>query len=1131
MPGTRDPLSRDFAWLNLAQFCGALIDNIFKFLTMLFLIRLQGRDAAAAISAVASAVFVAPFLLFSAAAGVLADRFSKRTVLVSVKLLELAVMLAGALVFLQSRPFWLYLVLFFISLQSALYGPSKYGIVPELVERSHLSRANSLLVMYSYLAIIAGTALAPLLVEITGGNFPLAQGACIVASLIGLTATVRIKATPPAGSAARLTLWFARDIWRTLRSIRSDRYLLQAVLASAYFTMLGAYLQLNMIPYGIQHLGWNEARSGYLFFVAALGVAGGAYLAGRVSGRTIEFGVVPLGALILTVAAVLLKLLPPAPTPVLAAVFGAGIGAGLFVVPVDAFIQAQSPPTMRGKILAASGFISWLGVLAAAMLVLVTLRLGWSAATGFLLMGALTLALALCALAALPDFLLRFLLLVMTRCAYRIRVLGGDTLPADGPGILVCNHVSYMDALLLMATQQRRLRFLLPASIYHGWPMLKPFFALLRCIPVDSNGPPKQLLRALQAARTALAEGYLVCVFAEDSMTRTGNVRAFHRGFEYLAKDSAYPIYPVYIGGAWGAFTSYYHGTLKTHWHGFRRYPVTVLFGSALPSGTSAAEVRMAVMELSCAYYEDRKAERQPLGRRLISVARANWRRRAVADSSGQRLEYGRLLTGAVLLADTVRAATAGQSTIGILLPASVGGVLANLAVTLLGRTSVNLNFTAGRAALASAIQQCELRTVLTSRTFLGTVPGLAPPPGAVYLEDVLAGLTAGQKWRAFFKARFLPWHRLTDTAGFHPDQIATILFSSGSTGEPKGVMLSHHNIQSNIESLRAVFASTPDDNVCAALPFFHSLGYTGSLWFPLLSGFSAVYHPNPLEGARIAQMAREHRSTILFATPTFLMLYVRKARPEDFATLTYVVVGAEKLKERLAQAFAEKFGIRPLEGYGATELSPVAALSLPHADAGGVRQAGWKSGSVGLPLPGIAMKIVDPETGRTRPPGEAGLLLVKGPNVMAGYLNRPDLTAEVVQDGWYRTGDIARLDEDGFVAITDRLSRFSKIGGEMVPHGAIEEALHQRLGTDGQVLAITAVPDERKGEKLVLLYTDAAGDAGSISRLIAECDIPNLWKPGADACFRIEKVPLLGSGKPDLKALQELARQRTGTT
>jgi acyl-[acyl-carrier-protein]-phospholipid O-acyltransferase / long-chain-fatty-acid--[acyl-carrier-protein] ligase len=1117
----------DFVRLNIAQFCGALIDNIFKLFAMLFLIRLQGSEDAASITATASAIFVLPFLLFSAAAGVLADRYSKRTVLVASKVFELAVMLAAVLAFQRTQPLFLYAILFLISLQSTLYGPSKYGIVPELVLPAQLSRANSLLVMFTFLAIIAGTALAPLALDLTGGNYSLAQTVCIAASVAGLIATLGIRRTPPAGSTARIHAFFIRDIWRTLWSIRQDRYLVQAVLASAYFMMLGAYLQLNMIPYGIQHLGLTEQGSGYLFFVVALGVATGAFLAGKLSGRNIEFGIVPLGAALLTLSTVGLKFLPSVLGLVVPAVFAAGVGAGLFVVPVDSFIQSKAPPEKRGEILAAAGFISWLGVLAAAALVLVTVRLAWSAATGFLLLGALTFALALFTLWILPDFLLRFLLLLVTRCAYRIRVIGNEHLPADGPAVLVCNHVSYMDALLLVATQQRRLRFLLPSSFYNGWRWARPFFDLMKCIPVDSDGPPKQLAQALDRAKAALAEGYMVCVFAEDAMTRTGNIRAFHRGCEFLVKDTDYPVHPVYIGGAWGAFTSYHQGRLRTRWGGFRRYPVTVLFGEAMPSTSSAGDVRAAVMELSCDYYQDRKSTRRPLGLLLAQTARARWNRPAIADSTGKRLTYGHMLTATVALAGKLRPLTRQQDRIGILLPTSVGGALANLAVALLGKTSVNLNFTASHDSIRSAMDQCGLATVVTSKAFLERFPELPLPPHTLFIEDLVASISGADKRRAFLMARLLPLRALAGVKAFTPDRIAAILFSSGSTGEPKGIMLSHHNIQSNIESLRAVFASDPSDNVCAALPFFHSLGFTGTLWFPLLSGFSAAYHPNPLEGAAIAQLARENRSTLLFATPTFLLLYLRKASKEDFATLKFVVVGAEKLKERLAVAFEEKFGIRPLEGYGATELAPVAALSLPHAEGGGIRQAGWKEGSVGMPLPGVAMKVVDPDTGRPLPVGEAGLLLVKGPNVMVGYLNQPERTAEVLKDGWYHTGDMARIDKDGFVAITDRLSRFSKIGGEMVPHLGIEDALHKQLGASGQVLAIVGAPDEKKGEKLVLLYTDEAGEAGRIHQAIEAADIPNLWKPARGACFRIDAIPVLGTGKVDLKSLKELAKAR----
>lgn len=1122
------PVSRGFTWLNVSQFCGALNDNVFKVLAILFMIHWHGAGSAATISAVAAVLFIVPFLLFSAAAGVLADRLSKRNILVFCKALEVAAMVGAVVSFSFHCEWGLYAVLFLIGTHSALFSPSKYGIVPELVGRDQLSKANSLLVMATFLAVVLGSAVAPFLVSITGENYTLAQSGCVAVAVAGLLAAIMIGRTPPAGSEKKITPLFVRDIWRTMWSIRGDHYLLQAVLASAYFTMLGAYMQLNLIPYGMQHLGLTETQSGYLFFLASIGIASGALLSGKMSGRDIEFGIVPLGALILALGAMALKWLPPSVWFAGPAVFTAGAGAGLFIVPVDSFVQSQAPQKQRGEILAASSFLSWVGALAASGLVLLTVKLGWSAATGFLLMSGLTLALLIATIKILPDFLLRFGLLVVMRLAYRIRILGGANVPIDGPAVLVCNSVSHLDALLLVATQQRRLRFIVESSLYARWPRLGWAFNLMGCLPVDPKASPKQLAHALDAVRAALAQGFMVCVFAEGTLTRTGNLREFKRGFAYLVKETTYPVIPVYIGGAWGAITSYYHGQLVRRRPALLRYPVTVLFGKPLPPTTPVNEVRQAVMELSCDYYQDRKPMRRSLGEMFAKSAHANWEQLAMTDAAGKRLTYGKLLCGALALAGKVHGVTADQDKVGILLPASVGGALVNLAVTLLGKTSVNLNFTASADSFRSAIRQCELKTVITSKLFLEKIGPVELPQGTLYIEELLTALTPGDKRIAFLKAIFLPARILGRVTGFQADRTATIIFSSGSTGEPKGVMLSHHNIISNIESLRQVFRSSPNDNVCAALPFFHSMGYTATLWFPLLSGFSASYHTNPLDGGTIAALVRDNRSTMLFATPTFLMLYLRKATQEDFASLKYVVLGAEKLKERLAVAFEERFGIRPLEGYGATELSPVATLSLPNVEAGGVAQRGWKEGCVGLPLPGVAVKVTDPDTGSTMPVGEPGLLKIKGPNVMLGYLGKPELTAEVLQDGWYNTGDVARMDAEGFVAITDRLSRFSKIAGEMVPHLAIEEALHRQLGVSTQVLAVMSVPDERKGEKLVLLYTDEAGDDSRIAQAVEAADIPNLWKPARDACFRIEALPVLGTGKLDLRALKDLAKQLT---
>ena len=435
----------------------------------------------------------------------------------------------------------------------------------------------------------------------------------------------------------------------------------------------------------------------------------------------------------------------------------------------------------------------------------------------------------------------------------------------------------------------------------------------------------------------------------------------------------------------------------------------------------------------------------------------------------------------------------------------------------------MNLNYTASQEGIRSAMAQCGIVTVITSRVFLEKLGTLPEFPAPLYVEELLAGLTAADKRRAFIKARLMPLRWFARPEGFDADRLATVIFSSGSTGEPKGVMLTHHNITSNLEAMRMVVRATRRDNICSALPFFHSLGFTGTLWLPLVSGFSATYHTNPLDGETIARVVRERQSTLLVATPTFLMAYLRRAKPEDFRSLRLVITGAEKLKPKLADSFQERFGIRPMEGYGATELSPVISLSLPDVEIDGIRQTGFREGSVGLPVPGVVVKIVDPESGASLPEGESGLIMVKGPNVMAGYLGKPEKTAEAVRGGWYVTGDIGRLDDLGFLHITDRLSRFSKIAGEMVPHGAVEDALHAKLGQTG-VVAVTGVPDDKRGEKLVVVYAREAGDAETLHKLMTETDLPNLWKPGRDSYVAVEALPILGTGKLDLRGVKDAA-------
>jgi acyl-[acyl-carrier-protein]-phospholipid O-acyltransferase/long-chain-fatty-acid--[acyl-carrier-protein] ligase len=465
---------------------------------------------------------------------------------------------------------------------------------------------------------------------------------------------------------------------------------------------------------------------------------------------------------------------------------------------------------------------------------------------------------------------------------------------------------------------------------------------------------------------------------------------------------------------------------------------------------------------------------------------------------------------------------------VGILLPPSVPGALVNFAALLLGKVPVNLNYTLSEESLASCARQCNLQTILTSQLFLARVKTKLPCR-TILLEDVAVHPRRREMLAVLGLAWLAPVRWLERALGRsqpgHLDDLATIIFSSGSTGEPKGVMLTHYNVSSNAEQLGQLFDFRPQDRFLGILPFFHSFGFTATLAGPAVLGVGVAYHSNPLEPKPIGKLVRQFSLTYLMATPTFLQVYLRSCEPEDFGSLRFVMVSAEKLPDWLAVAFEEKFGIRPLEGYGCTECSPAVACSTRDFRSAGFLQSGSRRGSIGPALPGVSVRIVDPETGAEMPLGVPGLLLVRGPNVMKGYLGQPGKTAEVIRDGWYVTGDIATVDEDGFLQITDRLSRFSKLGGEMVPHVKIEEKLHEAAAVSEITFAVTSLPDAKKGERLVVLHTLPEAQMPLLLSKLPQLGLPNLWLPRPNLFYHVDSLPRLASGKMDLRKIRDLAR------
>lgn len=1111
--------------LIVTQFQGAFSENALKYLVIYIIFGL-GLSQQNGLVSLVMVLFAMPFILFSMFGGFLADRFSKRTVTIGTKIFETcSSVCALAGLALQSLPLE-FAAIFLLDTQGAVFGPSKYGLLPEILPEQDLSWGNGIIEFGTFLAVIAGTIAGGYLSDAFRGRQQWSGVIFISLAVFGTIVSLSISRVPVANPSRKFHVNFVSEIWREIREIRRDRVLWLAVLGNTYFWFLGALLQPIIVLYGKNTLHLSDTHNGFLQAALAIGIGVGSVAAGYLSSGKIEYGLIPLGAIGLTIFSFALALSHLGFGGVLALLALLGFFGGFFAVPVNALIQHRPEIEHRGAVLATAGVLSFvaIGPIAAGAYYLLAQTLHLSAAKVFLVGSGLTLVATIGAVVLLPDSLLRLVLWMATHSLYSIHVEGRSNIPERGGALFVANHMSFVDALLLSASTDRHVRFLIFRDIYEN-PAIKPFAKILRAIPISSMQRPREMLKSLREASDAIRNGEVVCIFAEGQITRIGQMLPFRRGFERIMDGLDAPIVPVSLDGVWGSIFSFKSG--RFFWKFPRRipYPVTVSFGKPLPPASTASEVRCAVQELQTEAFALRKKRMRTLISSFIGSAHRYPLRFFMTDAATPRISFGSALAKTIFLARRLQKLCAGQNMVGILLPPSAGGALINFAVTLCGKAPVNLNYTLSQESLDSCIRQCALETVITTRALLDRTK-LQIPVKSVLIEQLASQPRAFEKiatsmlW--LLPARALV--RVFAGRAISIDDLATVIFSSGSTGEPKGVMLSHYNIASNVEQMNQAFMLDASDRLLGVLPFFHSFGFTVTLWLPAVIGIGVVYHPNPLDFAAIGELVREHGLTFLLSTPTFLQGYVRRCLPEDFGSLQCVLVGAEKLPERVALAFEDRFGIRPLEGYGCTECSPVVAVNTRDFRAAGFRQVGAKRGRIGHPLPGISVRIAHPESGELLGVDQSGLLLVRGPNVMQGYLGHPEKTAEVLRDGWYVTGDIAAMDDDGFLTITDRLSRFSKIGGEMVPHIKVEEKLHELAGVTEFTFLVVGVPDLQKGEKLVVLHHLNADQLKELLPRLGECGLPNLWIPRTNQFFYVQEFPHLGTGKLDLRAARQLA-------
>ncbi len=1116
--------SRRLGPLLLAQMGSAFNDNLFKnALVVLIAIQAAGSGSPTLVAA-AGAVFILPYLILSATAGQIADRFEKSRTIAWVKAMEVALMaLAAASFLLHSLPLQ-FVVLFGLGVQATLFGPLKYGILPGLLREPELLAGNGLMEAATFVAILLGTLAGGALIALPGG--PLAVAAAGVAvALAGLASALAVPRSPPSAPGLQIGRNPARETAALLRLARANHPVWLCLLGLSWFWAVGATVvaELPTLTLNEMHAETHVLTLMLAFF--SVGVGAGSLLCsrllhGEVTARHVPFAALGLSVFLIdfsfaighiagltTVGAVLGS---PAGWRMLADLLLLAACGGLYSVPLYAIIQERAAVAERSRMIAANNVVNAVAIVAGAAVIAVLSAAGLHAAGILLAFGIANLAVAAWIVRLLPQTVLRAVFRWYFERLHGVDLHGLEHVRAAGDrAVVVVNHQSYLDGCFVASFLPGSPVFAVNSAVAQKW-WARPFLAAVRVFPVDITNPfsTKAMIEAVRAGQTLV-------VFPEGRITVTGSLMKTYEGAAMVADKAGVPILVVRIDGLVRSRFSHMRGMLRQTW--FPRLRLTVMPPIRLdaPSELHGHDRREAIgltlqTMMEQAAFRSAVTDQSLFGALVEARQRYGRKTPIIEDLARTPIDYDRLLVGAAVLGRRLAMLAPQGGAVGVMLPNASGAVVTLFALQAFGRVPAMLNYSAGPDGMLAACTAAGVSTVLSSRAFIekgklaDTVARMAGSVRFVWLEDLRAEFGLRAKARGWLDARRparLPGARLA------PDSPAAILFTSGSEGTPKGVVLSHRNILANIAQAEAVIDFTSRDRVFNAMPMFHSIGLTAATLLPVLRGVPTFFYPSPLHYRVVPELIYDTGATITFGTDTFLTGWARYAHPYDFYALRFIVAGAERVRPETRKLYAEKFGVRILEGYGVTETSPVLALNTPMHN---------QTGTAGRLMPGMAYRL-DPVEGIET----GGRLVVRGPNVMLGYLRteRPGVL-EAPTDGWYDTGDICTVDAEGFVTIRGRAKRFAKIAGEMVSMPAAE-TLAYAVWPDASH-AVVAIPDPRKGEALVLLTTQPG--AGSAA-LLAEARARGTPEIQVARMVRVvDAVPLLGSGKVDYPSATKMA-------
>ena len=1105
--------SKRFVPLLITQFFGAFNDNLFKNTLMTFVAYKMVADeqVVSIYSNIIAAIFILPYFLFSAFAGLLADKYNRATLTRILKITEFVLMIGAGFLFVYKSLYLLIFILFLMGVQSTFFGPIKYALLPQLLRSDELIAGNAYVEASTYISIILGSILGTLL------PVSCSVSLLMICAVIGIVAGYNIPTAQGLRTDEKINFNIFKLMVENLKLIRSHIIVFRAIIGATWFWILGAFFLTQLFPLCSKVFNTQPSVVTLFLILFSLGVGCGSVCCNKILKGEVSVVYVPISAIGLSLCAFLVYLLSvgfvtptetislagflqmPRGILICACLFAFAFMGGLYVVPLNALMQKKAPSKYVAAVIAGNNIVNSLGMVGISIFAVVLVSLGFKITDLFLFVAIISAGVAFYICKLLPIALLRSVFCSVLNIFFRVKVEGLANLrKAGSKTLIIANHVSLLDGILIAAYIPRKITFAIDGAWGAKW-YVKMFSGIVDFYPLNPTNP-----LSVRSLIDVINQGKTVMIFPEGRISVTGSLMKVYEGAGVVAEKSGAKIVPLRIDGAQYSKFSYIGNLIKTQM--FPKIKLSVLPACELKVAKEVSTrerrklISLQLHDIMANMIYTTSDKNQTLFNLLLNAERLYGSKHKIAqDINKVILNYGQFIMKSYVLGAAYEKSFAKDKNIGVLLPNSLAAAVSFFALQSAHKLPVMLNFSLGNKQFASCLKTINVKTVITSRRFIeqGQLQHLVDCSiqngcDVIYLEDFATKISIVSKIKGIIR------YMLRTPVQEDSKNAAVVLFTSGSEGLPKAVLLSHQNIQANVLQIHLSVPFHAHDVILNALPMFHSFGLTVGTILPLLYGVKTYFYPSPLHYRIIPEVAYDLQATAILGTDTFLYGYGRMANPYDFFSIRFAVVGGEKLKERTAELWMQKFGVRIFEGYGTTETSPVISVNTPMF---------YKKGTVGRFLPQIKYKL-DKIAGVE----EGGKLLIKADNVMLGYImsDKPQILQKAEE--WYDTGDIVKVDEDGFICIQGRVKRFAKIGGEMVSLFAIEQVLDEM--DDDAKQGVIAVSDDKKGEKLVLITNSENADINFIRQYFREHGLSELWIP--KEVVYMKNPPMLGSGKFD---------------